>query len=90
MSDRLQFSKEDLRVSSLKALFDAFFEFDLACLSPSILVVLFDKSEGWKGSLITTFRNETAVVRTSHGRSSAGDVPLLARSHDSCVSNHRK
>ena len=31
-----------------------------------------------------------ALIFSSHGRSSAGDVPLSARSHVACVSNHRK
>ena len=40
-------SKEGLRVSGLEALF-ASFECELACLSPSIFVVLCVQSEGWK------------------------------------------
>ena len=52
----------------------------------------------------TTFQNETAVVRrsfllsrlcavnffSSRGRSSTGDVPLVARSHVACISSQGK
>ena len=50
--------KEDLRVSCLKALL-ASFECELACVSPSIFVLVYRL----EGGLITTFENEAAAVR---------------------------
>ena len=49
-------------MSSLEALF-ASFECELACPSPSIFVVLCEKSQGWKEGLSTTFQNEIAAVK---------------------------
>ena len=58
-----------------------FESFDFCCLC--------ETSEGWKDwffSLVSTVCGDFS----SHRRSSAGDVPLSARSIVVCVSNHRK
>ena len=106
VSDRLKVSKEGRRVScffwnSLLFFLSLSWPF---FLSPSIFVVFvygqkvgrrvehhFSKRDrcGQKVGFSLMSRL-CAVIFSSHRRSSAGDVPLSARSHVACVSNHRK